>query len=189
MTLQLISSVKSLQSVFPSHLREDDLGLLVSLTDLSSPGLQGDAESVIAGELMTGAGGEREDSGEAACSKIQIMPEPELVLNGIRESWRSNSSELSPTSIGEHQPTSTTNGVVADGPLEVSDSQRSEGSLGEGCDVGIGNILHNPDVLLEVVTDNSFLDPNIGNHRVRRILYLVGLIEERIFTETSQCYH
>ena len=68
MTLQLISSVKSLQSVFPSHLREDDLGLLVSLTDLSSPGLQGDAESVIAGELMAGAGGERENLAVASCS-------------------------------------------------------------------------------------------------------------------------
>ena len=101
MTLQLISSVKSLQSVFPSHLREDDLGLLVSLTDLSSPGLQGDAESVIAGELMTGAGGEREDRGVGACSNNHIT---------------------SSTSLARPDPTSATDGVIADGPLEVTDS-------------------------------------------------------------------
>ena len=117
---------------------------------------------------MTGAGGEREDRGVGACSNNHIT---------------------STTSLARPDPTSTTDGVIADGPLEVTDSQRSEGSLGDSCDVGIGNILHNPDVLLEVVTDNSLLYPNIGDHGVRRILYLVGLIKERVFTETSQCYH
>ena len=118
---------------------------------------------------MAGTGGEREDSGVGACSNNHII----------------STFPLPPSPI----PTSTTDGVIADGPLEVTDSQRSEGSLGEGCDVGIGNILHHPDVLIEVVTDDGFLRPHVGNHRVRGILYLVGLIKERIFTETSQCYH
>ena len=100
MTLQFISSVKSLQSVLPSHLREDDL-VYWSLTYLCSPGLQGDTQSVIAGELMTGAGGEREDRGVGACSNNHIT---------------------SSTSLARPDPTSATDGVIADGPLEVTDS-------------------------------------------------------------------
>ena len=57
--------------------------------------------------------------------------------------------------------TSVTNGVIGDRPLEVTNSQGSEGRLRHSRHVGVGHILHGPGVLFEVVADDGLLYANV----------------------------
>ena len=68
---------------------------------LVSPSLEVNTESVIAGELMTGAGGEREHLAVATCTHILDQ-----------------SSQISLIQ------TLAACGVIADGPLDISNGQR-----------------------------------------------------------------
>ena len=85
--------------------------------------------------------------------------------------------------------TSTTNSIVGDCPFKITNSEGSEGCLGHGCYVGVGHILHDPDVLLKVVADDCFLYAYVGDDGVRGVLDLVGLIKEGISAETTEFNH
>ena len=84
-------------------------------------------------------------------------------------------------------PTFTTHCVVRDGPVYVPNGERSEGGLGHCQHLGVGDVLHGPDVLHEVVADDGPLHPEVGDDGVRGILDGVTCVKEGIFTETSQC--
>ena len=78
--------------------------------------------------------------------------------------------------------TLATFGIIADGPLDISNGQRPEGGLRHGSYSRIGHIPHGPDIEGEVVTDDGSLHPDIGHHGVRGVLDCVGSIEGGIST-------
>ena len=121
---------------------------------LVSPSLQVNTESVIAGELMTGAGGEGEHLAVRTCTHI-----------------------LDQSSQIRFIQTLSAFGVIADGPLNISNGQRPERGLRYGRNGRVGHIPHGPDVEGEVVTDDGSLHPDIGHNGVRGILDCVGRIE------------
>ena len=73
---------------------------------------------------------------------------------------------------------SAAHGVIADGPLNIPNSEGSEGSPGLSSDVRVVDISHRPGVLREVVGDDGPLHPDIRYDGVRRVLDGVLSIKE-----------
>ena len=89
---------------------------------------------------MTATGGQREHLAVGSCSNEDIRLHSKIRTVFMR--------------------TSTAFGVIIDGPLKISNSQRSEGGLRHGSHGRVGHIPHGPEVEGEVVTDDGSLHPD-----------------------------
>ena len=76
--------------------------------------------------------------------------------------------------------------VVSDGPVNVSDGESPEGGPGDRHDVGVGDVLHGPEVPREVVADDGPLYPHVLDDGLRGVEDGVGLVEGGILAKPSK---